>query len=195
MRVAKTKLSQRIRKTFYYQMKFLILTLSAMLCIGAPTVRADDVAQSRARQGTIEKAVPQLKPIVKRDLDGYSGERGELRAYFQNGVPRKMVARHYFNTFRRIDELYFWQGRLFFVIETKETYDMSTAASSNIRKIMSSGKMRFYFKNGKLWRWNDEEVRIIERGAEFKAHERETLNFARQMLAGARSKTKVIVSP
>ena len=175
-------------------MKIAIFALSIALCLGAPAARANDVARTRARYAAVDKAVTKLKPIV-RELDGYSGERGELRAYFQNGVPRKMVARHYFNTFRRTDELYFWQGRLFFVLSTREGYDMSTEAAVNLRKIVSRSKMRFYFQNGELWRWNDGEGRTIERGSEFNAHEKEKLSFAREMLAGARGKANVIEAP
>ena len=151
-------------------------------------------AQTRAHYAAVEKAVPKLKPI-KRELDGYSGERGELTAYFQNGAPRKMIVRHFFNTFRIIDELYFWQGRLFFVLETTESYDVSNNEPIKTGKITGRSQNRFYFDNGQLTRWINADGKIIEGGIDFEAQERDQLQFAREMLAGARGKAKTIVAP
>lgn len=106
-----------------------------------------------------------------------------------------MVARHFFNTFRVVDELYFWNGRLFFVLETKENYDVSDDATVKMGKISSRTQNRFYFDDGELTRWINADGRIIESGADFKAQEKEQLQFAREMLAGARGKAKVIVAP
>ena len=153
--------------------------------------RADDAALARKRYAAIEKAVAKIQPIT-RELNGYSGERGELTAYFQNGAPRKMVAFHYFNTFLLTDELYFWQGRLFFVSQTKATYFMGTAES---RRIENFTQNRFYFDAGKMARWINSNGQTIRSGAAFAQHEREQLQFAREMLAGARASAKTIQAP
>ena len=172
-------------------MKPLLLALTLLVPVVA---RADDAALARARYAAVEQAASKAT-VVKRELQGYSLERGELTAYFQRGVPLKFIARHYGETGKTTDELYFWQGRLFFVLSTREIYDMPIGASSRPGKVSSRGQMRYYFNNGKLWRWNDEEGRTIERGAEFKAQEQEQLKFAREMLAGARGKSKIIEAP
>ena len=171
-----------------------ILCALALAPILVWPARADDAAQTRARYAAVEKAVPKLKPVT-RDLDGYSGERGELTAYFRNGAPVKMVARHYFNTFRLIDELYFWQGRLFFVLETKEDYDVASDDVAARWRIHSRSQDRFYFDAGKLSRWINSNGQTIRSGADFAEHEKEQLQFAREMLAGARAKSKVIEAP
>ena len=174
-------------------MKLTLIILTVALALLVPiAARADNAAQTRARYATVDKAVPKLKPIT-RELDGYSGERGELTAYFQNGAPVKLVARHFFNTFRLTDELYFWQGRLLFVSTTKESYN-DTISAPNL-KIVSRTQNRYYFKNGQLWRWVDDNGKIIGSGAEFEAQEKDQLTFAREMLAGARGKSKIIEAP
>ena len=169
------------------------LLLAAFLALPISSHAADKGSQARARYAAVDKAVAKITPIV-RDLDGYSGERGELRAYFRNGAPLKMVARHYFNTFRRTEELYFWQGRLFFLLDTVESYDQPISVSVPL-KITSREQNRYYFKNGELWRWINGDGRKITAGIDFEMHEKEQLQFARQMLAGARGKSKEIVAP
>ena len=172
-------------------MKPLLLALALLVPVAA---RADDAAQTRARYAAVDKAVPKAI-VVKRELQGYSLEGGELTAYFQRGVPLKMVAKHYGETGKTTDELYFWQGRLFFVLSTRENYNHPISGFDTPVKVTSREQMRFYFDNGKLWRWIDEENKSIESGAEFKSHEKEQLKFAREMLAGARGKSKIITAP
>ena len=173
------------------KMRFSLLALALLL----PDIShaADDATQTRAHYATVDNAAAKITPIV-RDLDGYSGERGELRAYFRNGAPLKMVARHYFNTFRRTEELYFWQGRLFFMLDTVESYDEPISANTP-SKVISREQNRYYFKNGKLWRWVNGDGRKITAGIDFEMHEKEQLNFAREMLAGARGKATTIIAP
>ncbi len=155
---------------------------------------ADEAALASARYAAVDKAVPRAT-VVKRELEGYSLERGELTAYFQKGVPLKFIAKHYGESGKTTDEFYFWQGRLFFVLSTGEGYDMPIGASSSPGKVVSRAQSRYYFKNGKLWRWIDDNGKPIESGAEFKSHEKDQLTFAREMLAGARGKSKIITAP
>ena len=175
-------------------MKFLIFTLLATLYFGASAVRADDVALARSRYAAVDKAVSKIKPVT-RDLENYSLEGGWLVAYLQKGVPVKMVVRQFGETYKTNDELYFWQGRLFFVLETNERYNHSIADPDTPLEVVSREKNRYYFVNGKLWRWINGESKTIESGAEFKSQEKEQLSFAREMLAGARGKSEVIEAP
>ena len=154
---------------------------------------ADDVAATRARYAAVNKSAPKAT-IVKRELQGYSLEGGQLTAYFQKGAPLKIVAKHYGESGRATNELYFWQGRLFFVLETRENYEVPIGVSATPGKVASREQNRFYFKNGKTSRWINQSGKTIESGDEFEFQGQEILKFAREMLAGARGKAKIIVA-
>ncbi len=173
-------------------MKLLVLLFALLIPISSHA--ADDATQTRARTAAVERAAPKAT-IVKRDLQGYSLEGGQLTAYSQKGVPLKFVAKHFGESGRTTDEIYFWQGRLFFALSTRENYDMPIGASSTPVKVVSREQNRFYFKNGAMWRWIDESGKAVARGgAGFKSKEAENLSFTREMLAGARGKAKIIVA-
>ena len=172
----------------------MIFLLMLSLLLPLSSHGADQFAPTRARYAAVNKKIAQ-STVVKRGLEGYSGEGGELTAYFQNGAPNKIIARHFFNTFRIVDELYFWRGRLFFVSETRESYDMSTEKISARGKVISRRQNCFYFDNGQLTRLINEDGQTIESGTDFETQQKNQLRFAREMLAGARGKTRTIVAP
>lgn len=69
---------------------------------------------------------------------------------------------------------------------------MSNDAPVEMGKISSRTQNRFYFDDGELTRWINADGKIIESGADFKAQEKAQLQFAREMLVGARGKAKTI---
>ena len=173
---------------------FLLLALTPFFVTAA---RADDAALARARYAAVDKAVPRAT-VIKRELQGYSLEGGQLTAYFQKGVPLKLVAKHYGESGRTTDEMVFWQGRLFFMLRTSWHYDRPLGAGANSSeppKLIQDEQARYYFKNGKLWRWIGFDGKVIESGAEFRNQEENQLALARELLAGARGKAKVIEAP
>ncbi len=172
-------------------MKLLFLALALLLPIAA---RADDAAQTRARYAAVEQAASKAT-VVKRELQGYSLEGGGLTAYFQKGVPLKMTANFYAESGKATEEYYFWQGRLFFILRTTWHYNGSLNDPNPpqpIKLIRDKEQERWYFKNGKLWRWIDFDGRTIESGANFDTQENDSLNLVRELLAGARGKTRII---
>ena len=172
-------------------MKTLLLALSLLVPIAA---RADDVALTRARYAAVDKAAAKAT-VVKRELQGYSLEGGELTAYFQKGVPLKMVANFYAESGKTTEEYYFWQGRLFFILRTTWHYNGSLNDPNPpqpIKLIRDKEQERWYFKNGKLRSWIDFDGNTIESGANFDNQENYFLNLVRELLAGARGKAKVI---
>ena len=171
--------------------KTILLLFALLVPVAA---RADEAAIARARCAAVDKAAFKIKPVT-RDLENYSLEGGQLVAYLRKDVPVKMVAKQFGETYKTTSELYFWQGRLFFVLETSERYNHSVADLDTPLKVVSREQSRYYFKNGKLWRWIDEDGITVESGAEFKSQEKEQLSFSREMLAGARGKSKVIEAP
>ena len=183
--------AETCRPTLTFKMKLQILALALLIPLSSHA--ADDVAVTRARTAAVDKAAPKAT-IIKRELQGYSLEGGELTAYFQKGVPLKMVAKHFGESGRATEEFYFWQGRLFFVLRTDENYQNSVTMQPDPGKI-TRYQSRYYFKNGVMWRWINEEGKIVKSGAEFKSEEQANLSFAREMLAGARGKSKTIEAP
>ena len=171
-------------------MKIHLATLYLAL-LACTSAHADEAAQTRARYVAINKAAPKAT-IVKRDLQGYSAEGGELTAYFQKGVPLKLIAKYYGETGKATEEYYFWQGRLFFILRTSESYDMSIGDLSTRGKIVARKQERWYFKSGKLWRWIRPENKVVESGGEFQNQEENYLSLSREFLAAARGKAKVI---
>ena len=133
--------------------------------------------------------------VIERELEGYSLERGDLKAYYRKSLPLKFIARHYGESFKATDELYFWQGRLFFVLSTRENYNHPISGFDTPVEVISREQNRYYFQNGQLWRWIDNKGKTIESGTEFKLQEKDQLTFAREMLAGAHGKSKIIVAP
>ena len=174
-------------------MKIPLSILALALLIPITSHAADDVAATRARTAAVERAAPKAT-IVKRELQGYSLEGGQLTAYFQKGAPLKIVAKHFGESGRVTDELYFWQGRLFFFLSTLESYQKPLGAAGS-PGVITAKQQRYYFKNGAMWRWIDESGKTVARGgAGFKSKEAENLSFTREMLAGARGKAKIIVA-
>ena len=171
------------------QMKFKLALLALLLPVTAHS--ADYAAQTRARYAAVDRAVPKLKPIT-RHLKGYSPEGGELTAYFQKGVPLKMIVKHHSKTMRVIDEFYFWKGRLFFVLNTREFYEKPRGVPGSPGKI-TGDQNRYYFTKGKLTHLVDFENQTLVKSLELQ--QREQLRYARRMLAGARGKAKVIIAP
>jgi hypothetical protein len=85
---------------------------------------------------------------IKRDLFGYSTERGELTTYLLNSSLRKMVARFYGESGQTTEEYYFWDNRLFFVFRIDSRYDNPLSG-----RVIEKAEQRFYFSDGELIRW------------------------------------------
>ena len=171
-------------------MKLLILALLVPVA-----ARANEAAQTRARCATVDEAVPKAT-VVKRELEGYALEGGDLIACFQKGVPLKMTANFYNAIGKATEEYYFWQGRLFFITRTSWHYNGARNDPNlppRMRFIRAKEQERWYFKNGKLWRWINQSGQTIEAGDELKNQQENTLNLCRELLAGARGKDKVKV--
>ena len=188
------KPSQLSTVQFPMKLKLAILALALLIPIAA---RADEAAQTRARYAAVDKAVPKAT-VIKRELQGYSLEGGELTAYFQKGVPLKMVAKHYGETGRAINEYYFWQGRLFFIVQTTQRYNAPLGTKNEADKFKFAGQERFYFKNGAMWLWINSTGKTIKPAKDrtgFEDTQTYHLMIAREMLAGARKTDKTIIAP
>ena len=171
-------------------MKFQLPILALALLFPIGSHAADQIAQTRAHYATVGKAVSKAT-VVKRKLQGYSQEDGELTAYFHKGVPLKMTVKFYDGSNRLIEEYYFWQGRLFFILRTTEIYE-SSIGNTGDPDIYSRLQSRSYFKDGKLWLWIKSDGKRVESGEELSDRQKSYLALTREMLAGARGKSKII---
>jgi hypothetical protein len=132
--------------------------MKSLLCLGLVAVaqlQAGDLSVEekikaiRTRYNQIEKNLGHCRQ-VKRDLPDESTEGGELTAYFSGQSLRKMSAKFYGETGRALEEFYFWQDRLIFVLRVESRYDKPLSGV-----VRSKSEERFYFDDGVLIRWLD----------------------------------------
>ena len=167
--------------------KFLSFLLAALLFGNVSSAKSQSAATIRARYAAIERQIPQYR-VVKRELEGYSLEGGELTAYSQRGEIKKLVARHYGESGRSTEEFYFWKNQLFFVLISNRSYEFPIASAKTTGRETRT-QQRFYFRNGKLTRWVDENKQSPSVSSPEALKKRdEVLSFARDYLGKARQK-------
>jgi hypothetical protein len=154
------------------------------------TPQADPIETIRQHYASINKNVP-LYRRVKKNLSGFSGEGGELVAYFHGPSVMKMVATFLGETGKAIEEYYFWNGQLIFVFSTDHRYDKPLSG-----KVVKKTESRLYFKDDKLIRWLDGNGKeVASDSAEYAGKQADYLKTAKTLIDGANSKSKTIESP
>ncbi|RYG72207.1 hypothetical protein EON80_04395 [bacterium] len=166
-------------------MKVRISTLLGLgLSIGATGAQAQTTAQERYAAVNRQLSSSRMIPI---ELSGYSTEGGLLKAYFKGDRPVKLAATFYGESGQALEEYYFWEGKLFFLLRTDSRYELHVMQKGSPGKI-TKYQERFYFQNGKLARWLDEKnVAQSVTSNEAKSKEKDTLDFAREMFAKVRN--------
>ncbi|HEX8834160.1 MAG TPA: hypothetical protein VF719_08160 [Abditibacteriaceae bacterium] len=139
---------------------FVLLGFAVALnpVFAAPKVATGHVTPTTAaaQYAQINREIGRCK-IVERTITGLSVEGGTLRAYLLNGAPRKLLVHHYGESGKAVEEYYFWNGRLFFVLRAVFAYDEPLGSGqpgkpSGIKE-RRTGEIRLYFREGKLVRW------------------------------------------
>src|ERR1051325_10095527 len=130
--------------------RFLVLV--CLLAAVGPLRAADPgvegkVKSIRAKYAEIERELKECRQ-VKRDLPDESAEGGELTAYFKGATLRKLSARVFGETGKALEEYYFLENELIFVLRVDTRY---TKPNSGVVK--NKTEQRFYFAGGKLIRW------------------------------------------
>jgi hypothetical protein len=120
----------------------------------------------RAKYEQIEKGLKDSRQ-VKRDLPGESAEGGELTAYFKDRSVEKLSAKFLGETGKALEEYYFWNSELIFVLRVESHY---TKPLSGVVKTKS--EERFYFSDGKLIRWLGDGNKPVPLGPESDKRER-----------------------
>ena len=178
------------RRAENYKMKMMIAIMVVVLsgfpvlatghAAGAP--QADPIETIRQHYASINKSVP-LYRRVKKSLSGFSGEGGELVAFFHGPSVMKMVATFYGEMGKAVEEYYFWNGQLIFVFRTDNNYDKPLSG-----KIIKKTESRFYFKDDKLIKWLEADGKEIGTdSAGYNEKQNEYLKTAKQFSDGARS--------
>lgn len=127
----------------------------SLLAIFAGNIEAADssieekIKAIRQRYSEVEGELKSCRQ-VKRDLPDESAEGGELTGYFKHSSLRKLAAKLYGETGNVLEEYYFWDDQLFFVLRMETRY---TAPNSG--KVKNKTEERFYFADNKLIRWLD----------------------------------------
>lgn len=168
------------------------IALSGFSALGkVPTVpQADAIESIRQHYATINQNVARYRR-VKKNLSGFSAEGGELNAFFHGPTVMKMVATFFGETGRTVEEYYFWNGQLIFVLQTENRYDKPLSG-----KLIKKIENRFYFKDDKLIRWLDENGKeVAPDSADYAPKQTDYLKMAKQFVDGANGKAATIESP
>ena len=156
-----------------------VLILAALVAVfpcrveGADASIEEKLKAIRQRYAEVERGLKQCRQVT-RDLPGESSEGGELTGYFNASSLRKLAAQFYGESGKALEEYYFLDGHLFFLLRTESRY---TKPLSGVVKTKT--EERFYFAEGKLIQWLDSSKKAQplnpeaqERGAEILASAR-----------------------
>lgn len=125
---------------------------------------------------------------VKKELSGFSLEGGELTAYFDGPAIVKIVANHYGESGRALEEYYYRAGKLIFVFRRDQQYDKPMSG-----KVVRTQENRFYFQNDRLIRWLNEKGRpVTPDTTDYEQKQDDYLQTSSKFLGGARSKESTI---
>jgi len=156
---------------------------------GNAAPQADPIETIRQHYASINKNVP-LYRRVKKNLNGFSGEGGELIAFFHGPSVMKMVATFYGEMGKAVEEYYLWNGQLIFVFRTDHNYDKPMSG-----KVISKTESRFYFKDDKLIKWLEGAGKEMATGStEYASKQTDYLKTAKQLTEGASSKSSTVDS-
>ena len=177
-------------------MKTLIaITILALVAMATPlnatsTSQANDPIESiRQQYANINQNVARYRR-VKKELSGFSPEGGELVAYFHGPSVMKMVAMFLGETGRTVEEHYYWNGKLIFVLSTDNRYDKPFG------KVVRKNETRLYFKDDKLIRWIGEDGKENRSDSpEYATKQVDYLKLSKALVDGAKSKSRTIESP
>jgi hypothetical protein len=150
----------------------------------------DDPIQSiKEHYATINKGAAKYK-TVKKDLSGFSAGGGTLVAYMDGPKIMKIVADHFGESGRAVEEYYYWDDHLIFVFRKDSVYDKPGST-----KVVRTAENRFYFDNDALVRWIDENAKQVASGSsEYLEKGKTYLQLSREFTDGARSTKPTIES-
>jgi hypothetical protein len=178
--------------------KILLIAVAALFipCVSATsgaTLNADSfrvtdsISTIRRRYTIINQRLAKYRTI-KKELSGFSAEGGELAAYFDGKAVMKIATINQGETGRSFEDFYYWNEKLIFVFRKQDTYDKPYSG-----KVVRTTENRFYFGDGKLIRWIDENGKqVAPGGIEYQKKQNEYLRASRRFVEGSRSQKTTI---
>lgn len=149
----------------------------------------DAISAIRRRYAAINKNPAKFR-TVKKELSGFSTEGGELTAYFDGAAIVKIAVVNNGETNNFFEEFYYLNEKLIFVYRKQEIYDEPMA------KVVKTKEHRFYFNDGELIRWVNENGRQVAAGSreytEMRVH---YLGLSKLLVEGARSRQPIVEAP
>jgi hypothetical protein len=149
----------------------------------------DPISSIRGRYAAVNKNLAKYK-VVKKELSGFSTEGGELTAYFDGPQIVKITTTNNGETNSFFEEFYYSDEKLIFVYRKQEIYD------EPMSKVIKTKENRFYFGDGELIRWVNENGKQVGAGdsqyPEMRVH---YLSASKLLTEGARAQVTVIEAP
>lgn len=144
------------------------------------------IASIRAKYASINKRAARYKK-VKKQLSGFSLEGGELVAYLNGPSIVKLVANHYGEMGRTLEEYYYSNGKVIFVFEKTYHYNKPMG------KVVRTSENRYYFNDNQLIRWIADDARqVAASDANYLAKQKQLLDASTSFLNGTRSEASTI---
>lgn len=148
---------------------------------------SNSISLIRQQYATINKRARRYQKI-KKELSGFSLEGGEMFAYFDGPAIVKIVANHYGESGRAVEEYYYSNGKLIFVLRKDLTYSRPLSG-----RVVKTTVKRLYFQDDRLIRWVNESGQVVDsNAAEYQEKQNEYLETSRKFVEGARSKNATI---
>lgn len=149
----------------------------------------DAISAIRQRYAAINKNLTKFK-MVKKELSGFSTEGGELTAYFDGAHIVKIAVINNGETNSFFEEFYYSKEKLIFVYRKQEIYDEPMA------KVVKTKENRFYFNEGELIRWvNENGKQVAASSSEYPERRSHYLGLSKLLTQGARSQQPMIEAP
>ena len=180
-----------------------VLTLIPMLVFlfrGLLSAADSTISQIRKEYQSIRNALPKLKG-ESVELSGYSTEGGEARVYRDTKANIRLIkVALYFESGKEIREYYYQNGLLIFAFYESHRYNVPFYVTPNTAKEIGIEpfdpkktkitKDIYYFSNGKMIRWMEENKRDVEvNSKEFKEAEKNIMDFSNKLIAKFKRKT------
>jgi hypothetical protein len=178
-----------MKKTLTVCLAALLLSLGSGTSnlMGARLQAEDSINTIRRQYLAINKRAGRYKK-VKKELSGFSLEGGELVAYLSGPAIVKMVATHYGEMGRTVEEYYYSNGKLIFAFEKVLHYDKPTSG-----KVIRTIENRYYLNDNQLIRWIDGNGKQVNAAREeFRSKQKELLENSQRFITAAKSKSPTI---
>jgi hypothetical protein len=149
----------------------------------------ESISSIRERYAAVNKNLARYK-VVKKELSGFSTEGGELTAYFDGPQVVKIAVTNNGETNSFFEEFYYSDDKLIFVYRKQEIYD------EPMSRVVKTKESRFYFADGELIRWLDENGKQVRAGdRQYPERRIHYLGLSKLLTEGVRARGPVIEAP